>query len=88
MQGMQGVAIMSIKDGIKPLHRVSIVRIERELKDLRDRLWDDVKRGRWVDIEEAIKDLDFIIELIESYSNDESHRCRSTNWVDWCFEEV
>jgi hypothetical protein len=87
MHGMQGVAIMSIKDGIKPLHRVSIDRIERELKDLRERLWDDVKRGRWVDIEDAIKDLDLIIELIESYNNDETHRC-STNWVDWCFEEV
>jgi hypothetical protein len=103
MHGVQGVAIMSIKDGIKPLTRqerkVSIDRIERELKDLRDKLEEAIKRGRWVDVEKALEDLDFIIELIESYDpwvdidDEEFHyQCegycyQSIDWATWCFEE-
>jgi len=94
---------MSIKDGIKPLTRqerkVSIDRIERELRELRERLEVAIKRGRWVDVEKALEDLDFVIELIEAYDpwvdidDGEFHeRCgnycyHSINWVDWCFED-
>ena len=89
---------MSIKDAIKPLHKVSIDRIERELRGLRDKLEGAVKSGRGVDVEEVIKDLDFIIELIRHYDpwvdvNDEEfhERCEdycyhSISWYEWCRE--
>ena len=87
---------MSIKDAIKPLHKVSIDRIERELRGLRDKLEGAVKSGMGVDVEEVIKDLDFIIELIKHYDpwvdigDEEFHeRCgdycyHSINWYEWC----
>ncbi len=90
---------MSIKDGIKPLHKVSIDRIERELRELRERLEVAMRNGRWSEVERALEDLDFIIELIESYDpwvdidDEEFHyQCgnycyQSIDWATWCFEE-